>query len=97
MKPINFRKLLDRPEIRSYTQPFQSPWVVTSGNALAYDANGLDVTSTVIQSVSNTAQSVIFRTKPDVPAGIYTIIVRANMENGDIVDVPGNLTVTTVL
>lgn len=96
MKPIQFRKLLDQAEIRTYVQPFAAPWEVDSGTVLAYDQDGINVTSTLIDDVTTSATSVIFQTKPNAPTGVYNIIVRAVMENEDIVDVPGTLSIVTV-
>lgn len=94
MKPAHFNKILSQNEVRTYTQTFAKNWTVSSGDAQAFNADGDDVTAILIESVTNTSQSVLFQTKPNAPEGKYTVIVIGNMSNGDIVDVPGYLTIT---
>ncbi len=96
MKAISFRKTLDQAEIRTYVQSFAAPWEVVGGLVLAYDLDGDDVTTTLIDDVSFSESSVLFQTKPDAPVGVYNLIVRATMDNEDVVDVAGTLSIVTV-
>lgn len=94
MKPIHWKKLLDTEDVRSYRQSFDPEWVVVSATVTAYNSANEDVTDEVIASSNVDEGEVEFQTTDTVEAGIYKIFITATMENDDIVDVPGMLTVT---